>query len=88
MPPVSSAGSSRVRLRTLSNAQIPRYQPLTPTPSPGEIPAMKLYESSKTLAFLDIQPLSTGHAVRPLIIPSAPAPPITSLHSTGPLSPH
>lgn len=25
---------------------------------------MKLYESDKTLAFLDINPLSRGHAVR------------------------
>ncbi|KAI9728383.1 MAG: Adenosine 5'-monophosphoramidase [Chrysothrix sp. TS-e1954] len=32
----------------------------------GDIPSMKLFESSKTLAFLDIQPLSKGHA---LIIP-------------------
>ncbi|KAK1831190.1 HIT family protein 1 [Podospora conica] len=32
----------------------------------GEIPSLKLYESEKTLAFLDIQPLSRGHA---LIIP-------------------
>jgi diadenosine tetraphosphate (Ap4A) HIT family hydrolase len=32
----------------------------------GEIPAMKLFESEKTLAFLDIMPLSRGHS---LIIP-------------------
>ncbi|BDD55622.1 Adenosine 5'-monophosphoramidase [Monascus purpureus] len=32
----------------------------------GEIPAFKLYESDKVLAFLDIQPLSSGHA---LVIP-------------------
>ncbi|KAF2239435.1 HIT-like protein [Viridothelium virens] len=32
----------------------------------GEIPSMKLFESEKTLAFLDIQPLSAGHA---LVIP-------------------
>ncbi|KOS23372.1 Hit family protein 1 [Escovopsis weberi] len=32
----------------------------------GEIPCMKLYESPKTLAFLDIGPLSEGHA---LVIP-------------------
>lgn len=38
----------------------------TPTESlfaTGEIPAFKLYESDKVLAFLDIQPLSSGHAV-------------------------
>ncbi|EOO02003.1 putative hit family protein 1 protein [Phaeoacremonium minimum UCRPA7] len=32
----------------------------------GEIPCFKLYESDKTLAFLDINPLSRGHA---LVIP-------------------
>ncbi|KAF8250112.1 HIT domain protein [Wilcoxina mikolae CBS 423.85] len=32
----------------------------------GEIPCFKLYESAKVLAFLDIQPLSKGHA---LVIP-------------------
>ncbi|KAF2096488.1 HIT-like protein [Rhizodiscina lignyota] len=32
----------------------------------GEIPSMKLFESEKTLAFLDIGPLSYGHS---LIIP-------------------
>jgi len=32
----------------------------------GEIPSFKLFESEKVLAFLDIQPLSRGHA---LVIP-------------------
>ncbi|KXJ90638.1 HIT domain-containing protein [Microdochium bolleyi] len=32
----------------------------------GEIPCLKLFESDKTLAFLDINPLSKGHA---LVIP-------------------
>ncbi|OAX84357.1 hypothetical protein ACJ72_01273 [Emergomyces africanus] len=32
----------------------------------GEIPCFKLYESERVLAFLDIQPLSKGHA---LVIP-------------------
>ncbi|KAF1843828.1 HIT-like protein [Cucurbitaria berberidis CBS 394.84] len=32
----------------------------------GEIPSMKIFESDKTLAFLDIGPLSKGHS---LIIP-------------------
>ncbi|TRX95901.1 hypothetical protein FHL15_003043 [Xylaria flabelliformis] len=32
----------------------------------GEIPAFKIFESDKTLAFLDIGPLSKGHA---LVIP-------------------
>ncbi|KAF1817666.1 HIT-like protein [Eremomyces bilateralis CBS 781.70] len=32
----------------------------------GEIPSIKLFESEKTLAFLDINPLSKGHS---LIIP-------------------
>lgn len=30
----------------------------------GDIPSFKLFESDKILAFLDIQPLSKGHAVR------------------------
>jgi hypothetical protein len=33
----------------------------------GELPCMKLFESSRVLAFLDIQPLSRGHAVRPVL---------------------
>ncbi|KTW26554.1 adenosine 5'-monophosphoramidase [Pneumocystis jirovecii RU7] len=32
----------------------------------GEMPSFKLYETEKSLAFLDIQPLSEGHA---LVIP-------------------
>ncbi|KAF2482005.1 hit family protein [Neohortaea acidophila] len=32
----------------------------------GEIPSMKVFESEKTFAFLDINPLSAGHA---LVIP-------------------
>ena len=30
----------------------------------GEIPCFKLHETSTTLAFLDVGPLSDGHAVR------------------------
>lgn len=37
----------------------------------GEIPAHKLYEDAQVLAFLDIAPLSVGHAV---VIPKEPAP--------------
>ncbi|KAJ5809717.1 Hit family protein 1 [Penicillium pulvis] len=33
---------------------------------PGDIPSFKLFESDKVFAFLDIQPLSRGHA---LVIP-------------------
>jgi diadenosine tetraphosphate (Ap4A) HIT family hydrolase len=29
----------------------------------GEIPSMKIFESEKTFAFLDIGPLSRGHSV-------------------------
>jgi hypothetical protein len=36
----------------------------TNTLQTGEIPSFKLFESHKTLAFLDIGPLSQGHAVR------------------------
>lgn len=37
----------------------------------GEIPCHKLYEDERVLAFLDIAPVATGHA---LIIPKEPAP--------------
>lgn len=36
----------------------------------GEIPCHKVYEDAKVLAFLDINPLSTGHT---LVIPKEPA---------------
>ena len=36
----------------------------------GEIPCFKVYETSGTLAFLDIMPRSPGHT---LVIPKAPA---------------
>ncbi|KAL0637848.1 Adenosine 5'-monophosphoramidase [Maublancomyces gigas] len=36
----------------------------------GEIPSFKLFENDKVLAFLDIQPLSRGHA---LVIPKTHA---------------
>lgn len=32
-------------------------------PTTGDIPSFKLFESEKVFAFLDIQPLSRGHAV-------------------------
>lgn len=37
----------------------------------GDIPSFKLFESEKVLAFLDIQPLSRGHAVCPSNLCSA-----------------
>ena len=39
------------------------FQVLPDNVPPGDIPAFKLFESEKVLAFLDIQPLSYGHAV-------------------------
>lgn len=36
----------------------------------GEIPAMKVYEDDKTLAFMDIMPQAAGHT---LVIPKTPA---------------
>jgi histidine triad (HIT) family protein len=36
----------------------------------GQIPCHKIYEDEKVLAFLDINPLSTGHT---LVIPKEPA---------------
>ncbi|MCJ1411692.1 hypothetical protein MMC19_005784 [Ptychographa xylographoides] len=39
-----------------------RYDFQQPMKLPREIPSFKLFESAHTLAFLDIQPLSKGHA--------------------------
>jgi hypothetical protein len=59
-PHVSSARSSRVHnnLYTIRTCSIAHY--IT-----GEIPSMKIFESDKTFAFLDIGPLSRGHSVSP-----------------------
>ena len=37
----------------------------------GAIPAVKLYEDERTLAFMDINPINAGHS---LVIPKAHAP--------------
>lgn len=42
----------------------------------GEIPCFKLFESEKTLAFLDINPLSLGHA---LVIPKFHGPKLADI---------
>lgn len=42
---------------------IPDPRILLTSPQPGEIPSFKLFESDCVFAFLDIQPLSRGHAV-------------------------
>ena len=42
----------------------------------GQIPCHKVYEDDKVLAFLDINPLSTGHT---LVIPKEPAETIDQL---------
>ena len=39
----------------------------------GDIPSFKLFESDKVLAFLDIQPLSRGHAVSSIAYPQSDA---------------
>jgi diadenosine tetraphosphate (Ap4A) HIT family hydrolase len=44
----------------------------------NEIPAFKLFESDKTLAFLDINPLSRGHSVRRPPAPTRPTEPNTN----------
>jgi hypothetical protein len=66
-PLVSFAKSSRVPITNIKAIQYPQLTKFT-----GEIPSMKLFESEKTLAFLDIQPLSRGHSV---ILPLRPPPP-------------
>jgi len=54
--------SSTLHLQTL------HYSPaiLANIANAGDIPSFKLFESERILAFLDVQPLSYGHAVRPL----------------------
>lgn len=42
----------------------------------GEIPCHRLYEDERVLAFLDVAPLSRGHA---LVIPKEPAPTLDQL---------
>ncbi|KAL7619960.1 Adenosine 5'-monophosphoramidase [Parahypoxylon ruwenzoriense] len=46
--------------------KVPGHPTNTANHQTGEIPCFKLFESDKTLAFLDINPLSKGHA---LVIP-------------------
>ncbi|EQK99029.1 HIT family protein 1 [Ophiocordyceps sinensis CO18] len=50
------------------------------SPTAGEIPCMKLCETSKTLAFLDIGPLSEGHA---LVIPKHHGAKLTDIPDEG-----
>lgn len=63
-PPASSARSSRVSREERSSSP-PWHHPRATCllASTGEIPCMKLFENEKVLAFLDIGPLSKGHAV-------------------------
>ena len=46
----------------------------------GEIPAVKVYEDEKTLAFMDVMPQSDGHT---LVIPKEPAENIFDLSPEG-----
>src|SRR4051812_5230048 len=46
----------------------------------GEIPAIKVYEDAKTLAFMDVMPQSDGHT---LVIPKEPAEDIFALSPEG-----
>jgi hypothetical protein len=62
----------QVRFQFARVNQSERLQPLTRPENEnlvnggfaGDIPSLKLFESDKILAFLDIEPLSRGHAVR------------------------
>jgi hypothetical protein len=49
----------------------------------GDIPSLKLFESEKVFAFLDIQPLSLGHAVRIIPYDSIPLPRIRRIPHGG-----
>lgn len=46
----------------------------------GEIPAVKIYEDDKTLAFMDVMPEAEGHV---LVVPKEAAEDILSLSSEG-----
>ncbi len=46
----------------------------------GEIPCVKVYEDSKTLAFMDVMPESDGHV---LVVPKEPAQDIFDLSADG-----
>jgi histidine triad (HIT) family protein len=46
----------------------------------GEIPCVKVYEDSKTLAFMDVMPESEGHV---LVVPKEPAENILDLSADG-----
>jgi histidine triad (HIT) family protein len=46
----------------------------------GELPSVRVYEDSKTLAFMDIMPATEGHT---LVIPKEPAETIFDLSSDG-----
>src|SRR5579859_5119443 len=46
----------------------------------GELPCVRVYEDSKTLAFMDIMPATEGHT---LVIPKEPAETIFDLSSDG-----
>jgi len=52
----------------------------------GDIPSFKLFESEKVLAFLDIQPLSRGHAVRSIAYLCTMLPKMTDKISSSYLS--
>src|ERR1700732_5567937 len=64
-------------LRLLSRAQaaegaMPSYEPnnIFAKILRGELPAYKVYEDDKAIAFLDIMPQATGHT---LVVPKSPA---------------
>ncbi|MBW8709427.1 MAG: HIT family protein [Alphaproteobacteria bacterium] len=46
----------------------------------GEIPCVKVYEDSKTLAFMDVMPESDGHV---LVVPKEPAENVLDLSADG-----
>src|SRR5258706_13014268 len=46
----------------------------------GEIPSVKVYEDSKTLAFMDVMPEADGHV---LVVPKEPAEDILALSPEG-----
>ena len=46
----------------------------------GEIPAVKVYEDSRTLAFMDVMPEAEGHV---LVVPKEPAEDILDLSHDG-----
>src|SRR5487761_425202 len=59
-----------------ANGAVPMSETIFGKILSGAIPCHKVYEDARVLAFLDINPLSTGHT---LVVPKEPAPTLDAL---------